>query len=239
MTGRTSILGLQIVVAFLATVGFAVSASAQAPQTEGAPATTAPATTPNPTRIQLVAQESPALAPATGTNGAGATNPAPAGPVALPPPGVNGGLPNNNTTLGQPPAALPRAYPSTGARPGPRGSAPRAGMSPDGLPPRPEQGNDPTVPGPAIRELLGQGKPREQQQGPSELPEVRLKARIAVAGRPVVAVIEIGGRSVTVQEGDEFTVPAGGELMPVRVTSLTVSNLQLELVNRRAVVNLR
>lgn len=231
--------GLSAASILIAMLGFAVAGQAQTPQAGNSPATQIPATVPSPPRIQLVLQESPALAPATDTNTPAATKPTPASPVALPPPGVGGSNSNNNTTLGQPPAAPPRTYPSTNPRPDPRGSPPPSAGSPDGLPPRAELGNDPTVPGPAIRELLGQGKPREQQQGPSELPEVRLKARIAVAGRPVVAVIEIGGRSVTVQEGDEFTVPAGGELMPVRVTSLTVSNLQLELVNRRAVVNLR
>lgn len=109
--------------------------------------------------------------------------------------------------------------------PPPKAAAATTGSSlnvkPSGTAPAAPIKNDPTVPGPAIRDLLNNTPKEPGGQAPSALPNMTLKALIAFKNKPAVAVIEIGGRSVTIRAGDEFTVPADGELVPVRVAVLS------------------
>lgn len=162
---------------------------------------------------------------------------APATVPTSPPPAERRPLlpPSSSLPSSTSPAPTPTTKPSPTPSSSPAGSGP-AIQVPAAKPPLPT--GDPTVPGPAIRELLGQGAPREAG-APAAVPEVRLTSRIAVRNRPVVAVLEVGGRSVTVKEGDEFTVPVGGELVPLRAAVLTVSDVQIEIVNRRAMMHLK
>jgi hypothetical protein len=210
----------------LASLCLATSALAQT-----APSQTAPYPTKNPntlvpagttpsgaTRLRLIADPAP---PAAAAPSATAT--------PLPPlPAPSGAAEAPSTVPIIPPGAIP----------------PNAGDS--SYPPRepirrePPPTNDPTVPGPAIRELLGQGdqKTPNAPQATPELPLVRLRARVAVRDKPVIAIVEIDGRLYSVRPGDEFSVNVDKTPTPMKVLKLTATEMQLELVKRQAIINL-
>lgn len=119
--------------------------------------------------------------------------------------------------------------------------------------------NDPTVPSPAIRELLGTETPGAPAATPS-IPDLRLRARVIVHGKPPTALVEIGGNAAraaaatpggptgspagrsgyfrTIREGDEFDIPQGDATSPVRVVKLSASEVVVEIVNRKLLIRL-
>jgi hypothetical protein len=168
-----------------------------------------------------------------------------------------------------PPAAVPPApYPST-ATPGASGAAaaqirliepensPRVSGTADGNEPgsnpdaaqsdlrlqsRSPAGTgpqDPTMPGPNMRELLGSGDAnRNVPAGPPPLPELRIRARIFPRNKPPVAVIDVAGRQLSVRVGSEIQLSTAGGAMQLKVVELTMSELQIEVVGRKQIITL-
>lgn len=120
--------------------------------------------------------------------------------------------------------------------------------------------NDPTAPGPEMRRLMGDETPNAPGPTPS-IPDIRLRARVIVHGKPPAALIEIGGGAArqqtpapdgspsaprarssghfrTIREGEEFVVAQGDATSPVRVVKLTASEVLLEIVNRKLQIRL-
>lgn len=104
---------------------------------------------------------------------------------------------------------------------------------------------DPTLPGPEMRDLLNQNRTQPSAAAPrpeaSALPEIKLKARVMAAGKPAVAVVEIGGKLLTVREGAAITL--GDPNDPSRSLQLTVvelsnTSVRLEAVNRKLTLTL-
>lgn len=92
---------------------------------------------------------------------------------------------------------------------------------------------DPTVPGPDIQRLLdAAGGNRNAPAGPPPLPEMRLRARIFAKNKPPVAVIDVGGRPLSVRIGSEIQFSTAGGVMKLKVVELTTSELQIEVVGR-------
>lgn len=200
-------------------VCFCGSVAAQSP-VPTKPSTLVPAgTTPGgATRLRLVADPAP-----TGTTPAPSAT---AAPPSLPP------LPTPSGTSSAP--AIP-----PGAISGDAGDSSYPPREPiRRAPPRTE---DPTVPGPAIRELLDQSKQTTGQPParPANLPTVRLRGRVSVRDKSTIALIEVDGRIYAVRPGDEFSVTSeDGSPTPMRVVKLTATEMQIELVNRKLTVNL-
>jgi len=177
-----------------------------------------------------------------------------------------GYLPPN---LPRPPAAAPpAAYPST-ATPGASGAAaaqirliepdnsPKVSGTAD--PKKPEMDRDagesdlrfqpripagtgpqdPTMPGPDIRNLLDSaGGNRTAPAGPPPLPELRLRARIFAKNKPPVAIVEIGGRPLSVRVGSEIQFSTAGGAMQLKVVELTTDEMQIEVVGRKQIITL-
>lgn len=179
------------------------------------------------TRLRLIADPPPS----------GSASPAPTG--SAPPPSFTPPLPPLPAPSGT--SKLPPNVPTVppGAIPPDAGDSSYPPREPI-LRERQPKAGDPTLPGPAIRELLGQGEQKNTQnpEKPAGLPIVRLRGRVAVRDKPVVALIQIDERIYSVRPGDEFSVDVGGVTTPMKVIKLTATEMQIELVNRRATVNL-
>jgi hypothetical protein len=211
------------------------------------PSSPVPSATAGPTRLRLVQQDSkstlvaPSQAVATQVSptpsGTSAPGTSPSGTADKPAPSTFTPVPPATTTPPSPPTANPPGGPSF-SPPGSelRPVVPPPRMSPPQFPP---SGNDPTVPGPAIRELLGQGDQKKPDSTGSEgVPVVRLRGRIAVRNKPVVALVQFEDRTFSVREGAEFSVMFDGTLTPLRVVKLTATECVIEAVNRRTTINL-
>lgn len=99
-------------------------------------------------------------------------------------------------------------------------------------------GQDPTIAGPEISELMG-GANRNTQGGPPPLPGLRLRARIFARNKPPVAVIDVGGQSLSVRVGSEIQFsPTGGGAVQMKVIELTTTELQIEVVGRKQIITL-
>jgi hypothetical protein len=70
----------------------------------------------------------------------------------------------------------------------------------------PRRNNDPTMPDAVIRDLLGDARPDAPSPVPS-FPDIRLRARIIVEGKPATALIEIGGPTARVQTVQTSPIP--------------------------------
>lgn len=98
---------------------------------------------------------------------------------------------------------------------------------------------DPTVPGPNMRDLLGSGDAnRNVPAGPPPLPELRIRARIFARNKPPVAVIDVAGRQLSVRVGSEIQLSTAGGAMQLKVVELTMSELQIEVVGRKQIITL-
>ena len=240
------------IVASAADAAFAQSLFGPGPTTTAvatpAPSTAVPSATAGPTRLRLVQQDSKSTLVAPSQAVATQVSPTPLGTSA---PGTSpsgtADKPATSTYTPFPPAVTTPPSPPTANPPGgPSFSPPSSELRPVMPPPRtsppqlPPSGNDPTVPGPAIRELLGQGEQRNQNttQQPSGLPLVRLRGRIAVHNKPVTAIIQFEDRMYSLREGAEFSVNYEGASTPLRVVKLTATECVIEVVNRRSTINL-
>jgi hypothetical protein len=101
---------------------------------------------------------------------------------------------------------------------------------------------DPTEPlNPEIRRVL-EGGTRENNAPPAAppIPEMRVRARVFVSGQPPVAVLEIGGRQLTIREGSEIHLLGGDSPvgMQLKVTRMTTSEIRLEVVNKNQFITL-
>lgn len=148
----------------------------------------------------------------------------------------------------------------SGATPAPtRTSPPPTPTPPAARPPRPEdlslppdnrgsaQGarplNDPTVPGPAIRDLIDQNAGRQTTAAPAAplIPEMQIRARVFTKDRPPVAVVDVGGRSLTVRLGSEIHLPGTADLptgVQLKVVELSPTELKLEVLKRNQTITL-
>lgn len=211
------------------------------------PSAAVPSAAAGPTRLRLVQQDSkstlvaPSQAVATQVSptpsGTSAPGTSPSGTADKPAPSTFTPVPPATTTPPSPPTANPPGGPSF-SPPGSelRPVVPPPRMSPPQLPP---SNNDPTVPGPAIRELLGQGDQKKPTSTDSEgVPVVRLRGRIAVRNKPVIAIVQFEDRTFSLREGAEFSVMFDGTLTPLRVVKLTATECVIEAVNRRTTINL-
>lgn len=92
---------------------------------------------------------------------------------------------------------------------------------------------DPTIPGPEIRQFLdAPGTNRTAPAGPPPLPEMRIRARIFAKNKPPVAVIDVGGRPLSVRVGSEIQFATAGGVLKMKVVELTTNELQIEVVGR-------
>jgi len=154
-------------------------------------------------------------------------------------------------------AQVPATTVPTGRQPAPEFPAP---PMPPGAPDRSSgfsNNSDPTVPGPQIRELLGNEAP--DRGAPPALPAIRLRARIVVRNQPAMALVEIGGDEQArlpsaeqrgpgaanlatgvfrvIRQGDEFAASGDGQAV-IRVVTLTNREIILEHVNRKMLMRL-
>lgn len=99
--------------------------------------------------------------------------------------------------------------------------------------------SDPTMPGPAIAEILNAGNAnRNAPVGPPPLPELRLRARIFARNKPPVAIVEVGGRPLSVKIGSEIQFSSASGVMQLKVVELTMSEMQIEVVGRKQIITL-
>ncbi len=135
--------------------------------------------------------------------------------------------------LPAPPAASTPAAPSNAPQP----RAPELRIVPTQARPMP---NDPTMPSPEIRSLLDGEKTNANAapNAPPPNPTIRLRARVIAKGKPGLAIIDVGGSTITVRQGDEINVTAGAGSVPIVITKLTATDLQVEIGSRRQPLNL-
>lgn len=104
---------------------------------------------------------------------------------------------------------------------------------------------DPTMPSPALRDLIDQGTtsrpgtttPAPQQQ----VPEIRIRARVFSRDKPPVAVLEIGGRQLTVRKDSEIHIPGTVDQptgVQLKVVELSPTELRLEVLKRNQTISL-
>ncbi|MCE9608288.1 MAG: hypothetical protein K8U03_25665 [Planctomycetia bacterium] len=100
-------------------------------------------------------------------------------------------------------------------------------------------GSDPTMPGPDMRRLIGDGDAnRNASAGPPPLPEIRILARVFARNKPPVAIIEVGGKPLTIRMGSEIQIPGARGAMQLKVTELSISELHIEIVDRKQTIYL-
>jgi hypothetical protein len=111
-------------------------------------------------------------------------------------------------------------------------------------PQAPRPAGDPTIPSPEVRQMLEAGNvnratPNQPAASPS-LPPMSIKARIISRDRPPVAVIDIGGTTITVRPGVEFNIGSGGGGPPLhlKVKEMTQSEVRFEVEGRRQIITL-
>ena len=134
-----------------------------------------------------------------------------------------------------PSAGIPGVAPTGNGRPS--FPSPAGPQSPVGNGASP---NDPTVPNSEIRRILeGTGRDNAPPPAPA-IPPMRVRARVFVSGQPPVAVLEIGGRQLTVREGSEIHLFGGDSPvgMQLRVARMTTSEIRLEVVNKNQFITL-
>lgn len=157
-------------------------------------------------------------------------------PSASPPAGVSapasgvGGAPS--TAAGQLRLVGPDAPASVGGAGGQ--AAPTSSFA---IPePRPARsgGGDPTAPGPDMRTLLGEGNTNNRNAGPPPLPEIRIRGRIFRRDKPPVAIVEVGGKQLTIRKGSEIQLPLpGGSAVMLHVSELNATELHIDIVDRK------
>jgi hypothetical protein len=166
-----------------------------------------------------------------------------------------------------PPATAAARLKLIAEEPQPQATPSRADPFDGEPPPRPIAApppNDPTAPGPEMRRLLGDETPNAPASAPA-YPDIRLRARMIVHGKPPIALIEVmdsNSRSSgptplggppgvpgptgshpqvllrVIREGDEFVLPQGDVTSPIRVVKLTADEVILEMVNRKLQIRL-
>ena len=139
------------------------------------------------------------------------------------------------------PEANPNAPPSNAA--GTTAPSPRDGR---GMPLNTSRAPvDPTMPSPALRDLIDQGTtsrpgtaaPAPQQQ----VPEIRIRSRVFTRDKPPVAVLEIGGRQLTVRKDSEIHIPGSADQptgVQLKVVELSPTELRLEVLKRNQIISL-
>lgn len=102
-----------------------------------------------------------------------------------------------------------------------------------GAPPviQPPVEGDPTVPGPALKEILNKNKP-----GPTvAAPKIELKGRVVGPRRPATALLDVGGKSVVVTADSQVTTPT----MSLRVLSIDADAVVIEMLPSKEKLILR
>ncbi len=103
--------------------------------------------------------------------------------------------------------------------------------------------HDPTVPNAELRSALD--KSGRSTAGPGraavKAPEIVLRGRLQVAGQPVTALIEVGGKGLyAIVEGAKLTVDSGhGESLTLQVARLTLEDVEIEIVGLHQKVTVR
>jgi hypothetical protein len=93
------------------------------------------------------------------------------------------------------------------------------------------------MPSPEIRSLLDGERTTPNATAVSPNPTIRLRARVIARGKPGLAVIDIDGSLITVREGDEVSVTVGAGSVPIVITKLTATDLQVEIGARKQLLN--
>jgi hypothetical protein len=92
---------------------------------------------------------------------------------------------------------------------------------------------DPTMPSPALRDLIEQGSgnrtPGVAPPQPQGVPEISIRARVFARDKPAVAVLEVGGRPLTVRKDSEIHIPG---------TADQPTGLQLKVLKRNQIISL-
>ena len=122
--------------------------------------------------------------------------------------------------------------------------SPPASATPPAVAPQPTPPTrDPTVPSAELRSVLD--KSGRSTAGPGraavKAPEIVLRGRIQVAGKPVTALIEVGGKGLyAITEGSRLTVDGGhGESLTLQVGRLTLEEVEIEIVGQHQKVTVR
>ncbi|MBA4019313.1 MAG: hypothetical protein C0483_19275 [Pirellula sp.] len=104
---------------------------------------------------------------------------------------------------------------------------------------------DPTMPSPALRELIDQGtttRPGTAAPAPQQgVPEIRIRARVFTRDRPPIAVLEIGGRQLTIRKDSEIHIPGTADQptgLQLKVLELSPTELRLEVLKRNQIISL-
>ena len=129
--------------------------------------------------------------------------------------------------VGQPPAVPPPAVSVPSSPPGAVVPQEVPAPAPEALP------RDPTVPTGELKSILDKGKrPAEAaaKPVPPKLPELILRGRIQVAGKPARAILEApGGTMYIVTAGSRLTIAGGpGEGIVLQVVAVTMDEIQVE-----------
>jgi hypothetical protein len=104
---------------------------------------------------------------------------------------------------------------------------------------------DPTMPSPALRDLIEQGSgnrtPGVAPPQPQGVPEISIRARVFARDKPAVAVLEVGGRPLTVRKDSEIHIPGTADQptgLQLKVIELSPTELRLEVLKRNQIISL-
>ncbi len=106
----------------------------------------------------------------------------------------------------------------------------------------PAQPHDPTVPSGPLRAALEKSRQAgaSARSAETKAPEITLRGRIQVAGKPPQAVIEVGTALYIIATGSRMTVDSGhGQTMELRVGAITLEEIEIELPALRQTVVIR
>lgn len=102
---------------------------------------------------------------------------------------------------------------------------------------------DPTLPNAELRAALDKSGHSTAGIGRAAVkaPEIVLRGRIQLAGQPVKALIEVGGKGLyAITEGAKLTVDGGhGESLTLQVGRLTLDEVEIEIVGLHQKVTVR
>ena len=102
---------------------------------------------------------------------------------------------------------------------------------------------DPTLPNAELRAALDKSGHSTAGAGHAAMkaPEIVLRGRIQLAGQPVKALIEVGGKGLyAITEGAKLTVDNGhGESLTLQVSRLTLEEVEIEIVGLHQKVTVR
>jgi len=76
---------------------------------------------------------------------------------------------------------------------------------------------------------------------PQGVPEISIRARVFARDKPAVAVLEVGGRPLTVRKDSEIHIPGTADQptgLQLKVIELSPTELRLEVLKRNQIISL-